>query len=328
MIAVATLGGAALQPASDRGLASITAADVARRVGIIAHDSMQGRATPSRGLNLTAEYIAREFRRMGLRAGGDAGTYLQWYLLAQPPASAISVAGDATAPNVVGVVEGTDPSLASEFVVFSAHMDHVGVDPARGADSIFNGADDDASGTAGILELAEAFSQEGARTRRSLLFLAVSGEERGLLGSEAFARHGRVPVDRIIATVNIDMIGRNWRDTIVAVGKAHSDLGATLDRVAAAHPDLGLAAVDDLWPQENFFVRSDHYNFARRGVPALFFFNGTHQDYHQPSDSPDKIDADKEARVLRLIYLFGREVANADARPTWNAESYRRIVGR
>lgn len=254
------------------------------------------------------------------------------YTVRELPSLTVSVSlanegglGD-SAPNVVAMLEGSDPVLKHEFVLFSAHMDHVGVNAHAKGDSIWNGADDDASGTAGVIELAEAFSQAGARPKRSLLFLTVSGEEKGLWGSEYFATHSPVPLSQIVADLNIDMIGRNWRDTIVAIGREHSDLGATLDRVGAEHPELGMHAIDDLWPDENFYFRSDHYNFARRGVPILFFFNGTHRDYHQPSDSPEKIDAEKEARIVRLIYYLGQEIANAPERPQWKSESYKKIV--
>jgi hypothetical protein len=239
-----------------------------------------------------------------------------------------------SAPNVVAILEGSDPQLKSEFVVFSAHMDHVGVAGprgsggcrAQGADSICNGADDDGSGTAAVVELAEAFAQLSPRPKRSMIFLNVSGEEKGLWGSAYFAEHPPVPVHNIVADLNIDMVGRNWKDTIVAIGKEHSDLGATLNRVANAHPELNMRAIDDIWPQENFYFRSDHYNFARKGVPILFFFNGTHDDYHRPSDSPDKIDAEKESRIARLIFYLGLEIANTPARPKWNPDSFKEIV--
>ncbi|MEJ2370138.1 MAG: M28 family peptidase, partial [Gemmatimonadales bacterium] len=110
------------------------------------------------------------------------------------------------------------------------------------------------------------------------------------------------------------------------IGKAESSLGATADRIVAEHPELGLAVVDDLWPQERFYFRSDHYNFARNGVPILFFFNGTHVDYHRPSDEPAKIDSEKAARIVRLVYLLGLEIANADERPAWDPAAYERIV--
>jgi hypothetical protein len=239
-----------------------------------------------------------------------------------------------SAPNVVAVLEGSDPQLKNQYVVFSAHMDHIGVAGsngsgscrAKGADSICNGADDDGSGTAAVVELAQAFTQLATRPKRSLVFLNVSGEEKGLWGSAYFSEHPTVPLSDVVADLNIDMIGRNWKDTIVAIGKEHSDLGATLNRVAAAHPELNMHAIDDIWPQENFYFRSDHFNFARKGVPILFFFSGTHADYHQPGDSPDKIDAEKESRIVRLVFYLGLDVANAAQRPQWNPDSYKRIV--
>jgi len=121
-------------------------------------------------------------------------------------------------------------------------------------------------------------------------------------------------------------VGRNWRDTIVAIGQEHSDLGTTLARVNAAHPELGMTAIDDIWPEERFYTRSDHYNFARKGVPILFFFNGVHADYHRPGDHPEKIDAEKESRIVKLLFYLGLEIANAAERPKWSPESYRQIV--
>jgi Zn-dependent M28 family amino/carboxypeptidase len=239
-----------------------------------------------------------------------------------------------SAPNVVGILEGSDPTLKNEYVAFSAHMDHIGVAGprgsggcrAQGADSICNGADDDGSGTAAVVEIAQAFAGMSPRPKRSIIFLNVSGEEKGLWGSEYFSDHPAVPINNIVADLNIDMIGRNWKDTIVAIGKEHSDLGATLNRVGAAHPELNMRPIDDIWPEENFYFRSDHYNFAKKGVPILFFFSGTHPDYHQVGDSPDKIDAEKESRVAQLIFYLGVEVANAPQRPKWNPDSYKRIV--
>jgi Zn-dependent M28 family amino/carboxypeptidase len=209
-------------------------------------------------------------------------------------------------------------------------MDHVG-SRCRGvsaADAICNGADDDASGTAGVVELAEALALPGARPKRSVIFLTVSAEERGLWGSRAFAQNPPVDIESIVANFNMDMIGRNWPDTIVAIGKSHSDLGRTVDDVAAAHPELGLKVVDDLWPAENLYGRSDHFSFARRGVPVLFFTSGLHADYHAVTDSPEKIDAEKEARILRLVFHLTQEIGNRAERPKWKKESYDAVVGR
>jgi hypothetical protein len=471
--------------------ASITAADVAHRIGIIADDSMMGRDTPSPGLEATAKYVADQFRRFGLRPGGENGTWFQRYpitrrklnlarsqvvlesegvsamarfdraarlvqgtvpehpesgpavllggaltpdavarmplrnrvvlyapdfskpvdqtaaqvsrairlavpkavvvvanvdsesyshrippdasprtsidlKLVSPPVVEVgefAVAGALraahldlsrvrastapvmrevpsltlkvelrdtvllalSAPNTVGILEGSDPKLKQEYLIYSAHMDHIGITPGL-PDSINNGADDDGSGTVGVVELARAFSRPEARPRRSIVFLTVSGEEKGLWGSRYFSEHPTVPIHQVVADLNMDMIGRNWPDTIVAIGKEHSDLGTTLDRVNRAHPELGMTAIDDIWPAERFYFRSDHYNFARKGVPILFFFNGVHPDYHQVTDSPDKINSEKEARILKLLFYLGQEVGNAPRRPQWRPDSYREIV--
>ena len=230
-----------------------------------------------------------------------------------------------TAPNTVGILEGSDPKLKQEYLIYSAHMDHIGITPGL-PDSINNGADDDGSGTIGVVELAGAFSRPGARPKRSIVFLTVSGEEKGLWGSRYFSEHPTVPIRQVIADLNMDMIGRNWPDTIVAIGKEHSDLGTTLERVNRAHRELGMTAIDDIWPEERFYFRSDHYNFARKGVPILFFFNGVHADYHQVTDSPDKINSEKEARILKLLFYLGQELGNDAQRPKWKPESYREIV--
>jgi hypothetical protein len=233
-----------------------------------------------------------------------------------------------TAPNTIGILDGSDPDLADEYVVFTAHMDHLGVDEDAGpeADSVFNGADDDGSGTVTIVELAEAFASLETRPRRSLVFLTVSGEERGLLGSRWYSENPSVPLDATVANLNMDMIGRNWTDTIVAIGKQESTLGELVDAVAASHPELGMDVIDDLWPEESFYTRSDHYNFARKGVPILFFFNGVHQDYHQVSDEVDAIDHEKMSRIGRLVFYTGLAIAEDDEPPMWDADAYTRVV--
>jgi hypothetical protein len=230
-------------------------------------------------------------------------------------------------PNAVGILEGSDKRLRNEYVVYSAHMDHVAPGrPNEAGDSIRNGADDDGSGTIAVVELAEAFAMLKHRPERSVIFLAVSGEESGLWGSRYFAENPPVPLEQIVANLNADMISRNATDSIVVIGKEHSDLGATMDHVSQAHPELNLVASDDIWPEENFYSRSDHYNFARRGVPILFFFCGTTEDYHGVDDEVEKMDISKATRVTQLMFHLGLEVGNAPARPQWNPESYAEIV--
>jgi hypothetical protein len=225
-------------------------------------------------------------------------------------------------PNLVAALDGSDPRLAGEYVAISAHLDHIGVGAGPG-DSIYNGADDNASGVAGLLELAEAFAggEPTARPehRRSLLFVVPSGEEKGLWGSDYFTRHPTVPLDRIVADLNMDLIGRNWSDSVIVVGPELSTLGATLTATVAAHPELRMTPLADRWPEERIFYRSDHYNFARRGVPVLFFTSGTHPDYHQPSDTGDRLDTEKAARVVRLLFHLTRTIADESAPPRWTS---------
>lgn len=230
------------------------------------------------------------------------------------------------APNTIGLLRGSDPDLSKEYVLITAHMDHVGVGRPVDGDSIYNGADDDGSGTVTVMEIARAFAGLEKAPRRSIVFLLVSGEEKGLLGSTHYAEHPTFPLESTVADLNMDMVGRNWSDTIVAIGKNESSLGPEVERISAEHPELDMAVIDDLWPEESFYTRSDHYNFARRGVPILFFFNGTHAEYHRPGDEVDLIDFDKMARIGRLVFYLGLDVANADEPPVWDPEAYERVV--
>ncbi|HSU16240.1 M20/M25/M40 family metallo-hydrolase [Longimicrobium sp.] len=233
----------------------------------------------------------------------------------------------ARAPNVIAIWPGSDPVLKNEYVVLSAHMDHVGVGQAVNGDSIYNGADDDGSGTTGILEVARAFQSMGLRPKRSIVILHVSGEEKGLLGSEWFSEHPTLPLAQIVADINIDMIGRNNPDSVVVIGKNYSTLGATVNAVQRAHGDLHLTLADDIWPQERFFFRSDHFNFARKEIPAIFFFSGVHADYHRPSDEVSKIDFDKLTRIARMAFFTAWEVANAPQRPQWDPRGLAEVRG-
>jgi Zn-dependent M28 family amino/carboxypeptidase len=279
---------------------------------------------------------ARAFRMAGL----DAAALLGDTALARPiPLSGLAfqlaapsrVLDDSRPPNVVGVLRGSDPELRDTYVVLSAHMDHVGVGrPDATGDSIYNGADDDASGTSVLLEVAQAMATLERPPRRSVLFLAVSGEEKGLLGSRWFADHPTVPLDAMVANINIDMVGRNSPDSIVVIGQDYSSLGPMLRQVAEHHDDeLGLTVAEDLWPEERFFFRSDHFNFARKEIPALFFFSGTHEDYHAPSDEVDAIDTAKTARVARLVFYLTYQVAQDTDVPKWDRrglEEVRRLT--
>jgi hypothetical protein len=234
----------------------------------------------------------------------------------------------ANPPNVVGILEGSDPQLKNTYVVYSAHMDHVGVGrPDAQGDSIYNGADDDASGTTAVMEIAQAFASMQTKPKRSLIFVLVSGEEKGLFGSAHFVKNPPVPAKQMVANINVDMVGRNAPDTTVAIGQDYSSLGPTMQAVNKAHPELKLTVAPDLWPEENLFVRSDHFNFAKAEIPAIFFTSGLHEDYHKPSDEPETIDNDKLARTARLLFYLGYDVANASAAPTWTEAGLKVIRG-
>ena len=241
------------------------------------------------------------------------------------------VVPDLVVPNVVGMLEGSDENLRDEAVVFVAHMDHVGVTAdgrcgAVGADSVCNGANDNASGTVGVIELAGAFASLNPRPRRSMVFVTVAAEERGLLGAYHYTDHPAISIDRTVAAINFDMLVRNAPDSIILVGKGYSSLGALADSVAAEHPELHMVPVNDPAQHDFAFQSSDHYPFAVRGVPVLFFFSGMHADLHGPTDSPDRADCNKGARVARLAFYIGLEVANADGRPQWDPAARSRIV--
>jgi len=164
-------------------------------------------------------------------------------------------------------------------------------------------------------------------TQKGMDSLLSSTFKMGADASVAAGPVGAGAKSDVVADLNSDMVGRNSKDTVAVIGREHSNLGTTLDSVAAAHHELNIKPVGDLWPQEGLYFRSDHYNFAKKGVPILFFTTGLHPDYHKVSDSPDKIDAEKESRILKLLLYVGAEVANAPRRPKWTPESYKQIVG-
>ena len=229
-------------------------------------------------------------------------------------------------PNVVGLLRGSDPELRDTYVIFSAHMDHVGVGrPDAAGDSIYNGADDNASGTAALLQVARAFAALAQPPARSVVFLAVSGEEKGLLGSRYYSDNPTVPIERVVANINMDMVGRNSPDSVVAIGLDFSSLGPLVQEIAAKHPELGLTVAPDLWPEEQLFFRSDHFNFARKEIPAIFFTTGLHEDYHRPSDEPEKIDVDKIARISKLVFYLGYEIATRREPPQWTEDGLAQV---
>jgi hypothetical protein len=228
--------------------------------------------------------------------------------------------------NVLGFIEGSDKK--DEIVVVTAHYDHVGIEDNLEGDKIFNGANDDGSGTVAVLELAEAFAQakkDGYGPRRSILFMTVTAEEKGLLGSEYYSMNPIFPLENTVANVNIDMIGRmdfdhektNDSNYIYVIGadKLSSELHQINEEANQKYVNIKL---DYTYNDENdpnrFYYRSDHYNFAKKGIPIIFYFNGVHADYHKPSDEVDKILFDSAEKVARLAFYTTWELANRDNR--------------
>jgi hypothetical protein len=241
---------------------------------------------------------------------------------------------DFTSNNVVGILRGSDPKLANEYVAYSAHLDHLGIGLPIDGDAIYNGALDNASGTAAILEIARAYSVAPKRPARSILFLACTGEERGLLGSDYFARFPTVPAGSIVADFNDDMVlALGPLHDVVSLGAEHSTLGPI---AADAAKSLGLETSPDPAPKQNIFIRSDQYSFVRQGIPSLYVGPGLkdeqgHVDvnaekskewiatrYHAPKDEWDpSYDYEGMAQVARVELLTGFAVANAPERPSW-----------
>jgi Zn-dependent M28 family amino/carboxypeptidase len=244
--------------------------------------------------------------------------------------------------NVVAVLEGKDPVLKNEYVALGAHYDHVGTGAPGGAgrapsasgdttDTIWNGADDDGSGTTALLALAETVARNPA-PRRSILFVWHCGEEKGLWGSRYFTDNPTIPLDRIVTQINIDMIGRSKKEgdtnplnktlsgpnEVYVIGSRmmSTQLGDLSERVNKGYLNLAFNyTYDDPKDPNRFFYRSDHFNYAKKGIPIIFFFDGEHEDYHRPGDTADKIDYQKMEKITRTVYATMWELANLPARP-------------
>lgn len=232
--------------------------------------------------------------------------------------------------NVVALLEGADPQLKNEVVVVTSHYDHVGIgQPDSTGDRIYNGADDDGSGTVGLLNMARAFAdaeKKGVKPKRSILFVNVSGEEKGLLGSRYYSDHPVVPMEKTIANINVDMIGRVDPEyekkgieeySYIIGGKIiSSQLDSLLVEANKRSGNIELSSrYNDLNDPNQFYRRSDHWNFGRLGVPFVFFFTGVHEDYHRPSDEIEKIRFDKMAKIVRTMYATTVLVANTEKAP-------------
>lgn len=308
----------------------IVEANVRRLLTGLAHDSMEGRRTGTPGIARAARLIAEEMQAIGLQAAGDDG-YLQSVplapatgrngrpgfrvLMTQAARDSLAATDIIMDANVVGMIEGADPALRDEAVVVGAHYDHVGIGNPVDGDSIYNGADDDASGVVAMLEIARAL-KAGPAPRRTVVFVAFTGEEMGLLGTRYYLEHPTVPLDRTVAQFQIEMIGRP--DSLAGgsgkawlTGYERSTMGDLLR-------DNGIPIVPDPRPDQNFFSRSDNIAFARIGIPAhtLSSFN-LHTDYHRPSDEADLVDYAHMTEVARAAARAVRHLADGE-RVKWH----------
>jgi hypothetical protein len=244
-------------------------------------------------------------------------------------ASAMKKETKVRAENVLGFLEGSDPKLKSEILVISGHYDHEGL-TTSGTDKVNNGADDDGSGTTGVLMMAEAFmkaKKAGKGPKRSILFMTVVGEEKGLLGSEWYSEHPVFPLANTIVNLNIDMIGRtgfeyqNKPDSanyvyVIGSDKLSTELRTISEAANATYTKFKLDyKYDDPADTERIYYRSDHYNFAKHGIPIIFYFNGVHEDYHKPSDEIGKINFPLLAKRAQLVYYTAWELANRATKP-------------
>ncbi len=228
--------------------------------------------------------------------------------------------------NVLGYIEGTDEELKNEIVVVTAHYDHLG----KRGEAIYFGADDNASGTSSVLEVCQAFAEakkQGIGPRRSVLLMLVSGEEKGLLGSKFYSEYPLFPLENTVANVNVDMVGRVDKkheenpDYIYVIGadRISKDLHHINEAVNDQFTQLELDYTYNSEKDPNrYYYRSDHYNFAKKGIPVVFYFNGTHQDYHRTSDTAEKINFEKMEKIARLVFYTSWELANRDQRLRMN----------
>ncbi len=295
---------------------SITSKELKEHLYTFASDEFQGRETGEPGQKMAAEYLKKEYKALSIVSpiGGD--DYFQ-----EVPANMFR-GGVKDSENVLAYIPGSEKP--NEILVISSHYDHVGMDDEG---NVFNGADDDGSGTVAVLEIAEAFAQarkDGFTPKRSILFLNVTGEEKGLIGSKFYTDNPVFALSQTVADLNIDMIGRTDEahkkndNYVYLIGsdKLSSDLHKLSEEVNAKYTKLDLDyTYNDEKDPNRFYYRSDHYNFAKNNIPIIFYFNGVHADYHKMTDTPDKIRYDLLETRARLVFLTAWEIANREERP-------------
>jgi len=310
---------------------TINIIDLEKHLTILASDSMEGRETGKKGQKMAADYIMNHFKSIGIPPYKGKKYYQKFRVKSGRHMCKCDdcdvnfvkklfgkrkwIKGE----NVLGYIEGTD--LKDELIIITAHYDHLGIHDSL----VFNGADDDGSGTVAILEIAEAFmlaKKAGNGPRRSVLIMPVSGEEKGLLGSKYYTDHPIYPLENTVANLNIDMIGRldDWHKTgdyvyLIGADMLSQELHDISEMVNKEYIGLDLDYTFNAEDDPNrYYYRSDHYNFAKNNIPVIFYFNGVHEDYHKITDTVDKIDFKKVETITRLVFLTAWELANRDER--------------
>jgi hypothetical protein len=297
---------------------SITESELKVHLNIIAADSMEGRDTGSEGQKKAGRYLVEQYKKDGIPFPKGADSYYQ-----KVPAAFMNKDSGENLPdsaNIWAFIEGSEKP--NEIVVVSAHYDHVGIKNGE----VYNGADDDGSGTVSLLEIAQAFEKakkDGHGPKRSILILHMTGEEHGLYGSEYYSENPLFPIANTVADVNIDMIGRrdelhkDSNNYVYLIGSDYlsTDLFNICEAVNTKYTHLNLDyKFNDRKDPNRFYYRSDHYNFAKHGIPVVFLFNGVHADYHKASDEVDKIEFDALTKRAQLGFSIAWELANRDAR--------------
>ena len=310
---------------------TINTTDLEKHLTVLASDSLEGRETGQKGQKMAADYIMNHFKNIGVPPY-KWNTYYQHFrvkngrhtckcddcdidFLKKILGANKWIKGE----NVLAYIEGTD--LKEELIVITAHYDHLGIHEGK----VYNGADDDGSGTVAAMEIAEAFmlaKKDGNGPRRSILVMCVSGEEKGLLGSKYYTDNPIYDLDKTVANLNVDMIGRvdDWHengDYVYLIGadmlsqELHDISEQVNEEFIGLELDYTFNAEDD---PNRYYYRSDHYNFAKNNIPVIFYFNGVHEDYHKVTDTVDKIDFEKVQRIARLVFLTAWELANREER--------------
>ena len=337
------------QDTSNKYAETITSEELKSLLYVYASDSFEGREAGTKGEILAVEFIRDFYLKNDIKPAKGTEDYFQKMEITTPQRISLPdkipdsvrtfmqngdmeklrnyamVAGVRTGGeklnsiNVASIIEGS--LYPNEYIVITAHLDHVGVE----GEDIFNGADDDGSGSMALLEIAQAFkmaSLDGYRPKRSIVILHVSAEEKGLLGSEYYTDNPLYPLEDTITNLNVDMIGRTdpTRDSdndnyvyLIGTDRLSSMLHETSERVNKNTVDLELDYRFNAWDDPNrFYERSDHYNFAKNNIPVIFYFSGTHEDYHMPTDTADKIRYDLLTKRAKLIFHTAWEIANMD----------------